>query len=113
LELAPGSVSLSCTSQQQQGSGGSGGGGAGGSVEVRCTFLLRPGEEQEGEAPIEEGVGVGEVRWQAALLVAAAARCLLQGKYMTMFATCTALHSPALLPCLRPSPAGGRRALAV
>ena len=115
--MAPGSVSLSCTYHQHQGSSGDSSDSGGGSVEVRCAFLLRPGEEQQGEAPIEEGVGVGEVCLPAVLLVAAAARWSLSpaehskhSKHMSKSksATCTLhlpLHSPAsclaCAPCLK------------
>ncbi|KAL4457400.1 hypothetical protein ABPG75_012265 [Micractinium tetrahymenae] len=56
LAAVPGSVTLTAPEMQQ-------GAAAGGSVEVHCSFLLRPeeGQEEQDSGAVEEGVGVGEV----------------------------------------------------
>jgi beta-galactosidase len=61
LEVQPGSVTISVSSQAdlQDCAGGSEGSRG---VQVCCAFTLRPGEQREEEAAVEEGVGVGEVR---------------------------------------------------
>lgn len=56
MAVVPGSASIAAPDQRL-------GHAAGDSLEVRCTFLLRPAEDQQEESEaVEEGVGVGEVR---------------------------------------------------
>jgi len=65
--VVPGSVSVEAlpTQQQQQQrpiQADSSNSGSENSVQVRCSFLLKPGEKQEdAEEAVAEGVGVGEV----------------------------------------------------
>lgn len=55
MAVVPGTARIEASDEQPGPATGAG-------VEVCCSFLLRPAEDHPESEPLEEGVGVGEVR---------------------------------------------------